>query len=498
MEPARHVVGDEALHEPSREPPREPSGERDALSLEHVRAYFAEALAREPASPVLVVVPAPLADPVHALRRLRKQDAWLLSRASSGNEPAEAVLGLGRASARALTGVDRLAQLGEELAVEHELARLVHPRSPQGLADRLPLRMVGLAFAPGASADEPWRELGDGQVVSPRWTYLREGEHAVLAWTSGPRWGGQAALALSELEVLFGALGAGPASVVRPRVVSEERVPASAWEAHVREAVGAIERGELRKVVAARRTVVSTAQDLVAEDVLASLPESGATRFLVRAGATTFVGATPERLFRKRGRVVSTEALAGTRASAAEGAERGLLASEKDLAEHEPVLHAIVSALEAVGARVRTEPSPRIKRVANLVHLRTAIHAELERDVDVSALLAQLHPTPAVGGAPRPEALDWISRHEVARGWYAGPLGWVDARGDVELLVALRSAVVRGSRAWIYAGGGIVASSDPSAEYLETELKMTPMLRAVGAEPRLPERARPAERERSS
>jgi isochorismate synthase len=469
---------------------REPAtrGPEAPATLALAREFFAEALSREPEAPVVIVVPAPLVDPVHALRRLRKQDAWLLSRAASGHEPAEAVLGLGRAVACTLEGQHRLAQLGDELARDPALTRLVHARAHPPLAERLPLRMVGLAFAAGASAEEPWREHGDGRVVTPRWTYLREGEHAVLAWTSGERWRGQGAVALGELEALFGAFAARPVRAARPRVVSEERATVAAWEAHVREAVGAIERGELRKVVAARRTVVATAQDLVAEDVLASLPESGATRFLVRIGASAFVGATPERLFRKRGRHVTTEALAGTRASATEGAERGLLASEKDHSEHSPVLAAIVSALEAVGARVRTEPSPRIKRVANLVHLRTAIHGELERDVDAATLLAQLHPTPAVGGTPRAEALDWIGRHEVPRGWYAGPLGWVDARGDAELLVALRSALVRGGRAWIYAGGGIVASSDPRAEYVETELKMTPLLRAVGAEPHVPDR----------
>jgi isochorismate synthase len=469
--------------------PGEPRAEAP-YDAQGVARFLEEALMLCPDGPVLVIVPAPVGDPLGALRRLRRQDAWLLSRSASSGEPAEVVLGVGSAGGRRLVGEARLAQLGEELATGGALARAltrhVHPASRSALVERLPLQFVGLAFAPGAAEDEPWRELGDGRVVTPRWTYLREGEHAVLAWAGTARWRGQPPVVRGQLEALVAALSApSPRPRARPQLVGDERGSPDGYEAHVRTALSAIARGELEKVVTARRAAIATGVDLVAEDVLAALPEAGATRFLVRVGGTTFVGATPERLFRKRGRQLATEALAGTRASAGESAERVLLASDKDHDEHAPVRRAIVTSLEAVGARVRAETTPRIKRVANLVHLRTAITAELPAELDAAGLLAALHPTPAVAGSPAREALAWIARHEAPRGWYAGPLGWVDARGDAELLVALRAAVVRGARAWIYAGGGIIAGSDPASEYAETELKMTPLLRAVGAEPQL-------------
>lgn len=98
-----------------------------------------------------------------------------------------------------------------------------------------------------------------------------------------------------------------------------------------------------------------------------------------------------------------------------------------------------------------------------------------------AALAAALHPTPAVGGVPAEAALAHIAAHEPhARGWYAGPIGWIDARGDAEVGVALRSGLVRGASAWIYAGAGIVEGSEPGAEWEETELKLRPLREAIG------------------
>ena len=97
-------------------------------------------------------------------------------------------------------------------------------------------------------------------------------------------------------------------------------------------------------------------------------------------------------------------------------------------------------------------------------------------------LLASLHPTPAVAGLPRPEAMRHISEHEgFDRGWYAAPVGWLDGRGDGDFLVALRSALVQGDRCHMYAGCGIVQGSDPASEYLETCLKLGQMRETLTA-----------------
>jgi isochorismate synthase EntC len=115
-----------------------------------------------------------------------------------------------------------------------------------------------------------------------------------------------------------------------------------------------------------------------------------------------------------------------------------------------------------------------------VLHLRTPVLAELREPHHVLELVERLHPTPAVGGVPRTEALAWIAEHERRpRGWYAGPVGWFDAAGDGEFSVALRSGLLLGSTAHLYAGGGIVADSDAAGELAETQLKLAALLDAL-------------------
>jgi isochorismate synthase EntC len=119
-------------------------------------------------------------------------------------------------------------------------------------------------------------------------------------------------------------------------------------------------------------------------------------------------------------------------------------------------------------------------RTADVQHLHTPVVAVARRDADIFALVEGLHPTPATGGQPRVAALDLIAELETFdRGWYAGPCGWVDAQGNGDFVVALRSALVRGDEATLYAGAGIVAGSDPRREYEETALKLRAMLWAL-------------------
>jgi menaquinone-specific isochorismate synthase len=118
--------------------------------------------------------------------------------------------------------------------------------------------------------------------------------------------------------------------------------------------------------------------------------------------------------------------------------------------------------------------------MANVHHLATPISGILHDGASVLDVVARLHPTPAVGGTPREAALAFIRQHEpVPRGWYAGALGWIEASGDGEIVVGLRSGLVRSQQARLYAGCGIVADSDPVAEWAEAEAKFRPMLEAL-------------------
>jgi len=126
-------------------------------------------------------------------------------------------------------------------------------------------------------------------------------------------------------------------------------------------------------------------------------------------------------------------------------------------------------------------PAPTVLRLRHVQHLATPIAGTLREEAGLLALAARLHPTPAVGGEPRGPALDLLAEHEgFERGWYAGPVGWIGADGDGELMVALRSGIVEGQSATLFAGCGIVADSDPAREWEESRLKLRPVASALG------------------
>jgi menaquinone-specific isochorismate synthase len=160
-----------------------------------------------------------------------------------------------------------------------------------------------------------------------------------------------------------------------------------------------------------------------------------------------------------------------------------LLASEKDREEHEIVVRSTMSALAEVCEVVTRLPgTPRVAAARTVQHLETPVSAQLCEAGSILDLVERLHPTPAVGGYPAERALSIMRElEEIDRGWYAGPFGWTDLDGSGDFVVAIRSALLSGRMASVFAGSGIVADSVPSAEYEETSLKLRPMLTVLGA-----------------
>ena len=208
--------------------------------------------------------------------------------------------------------------------------------------------------------------------------------------------------------------------------------------------------------------------------------------FCFRAGDGIFLGASPEQLVGLHDGRVTALGLAGSapRGRTPEEDEAlgdALLHSAKDRSEHEIVVRALREVLAAHAENLRAPNQPGLLRLRNIQHLATEVTATARAGVDVLDLVERLHPTPAVCGWPTASAREVIARHErFDRGWYAGPVGWVDGAGDGEFAVALRSALVRGARAWLFAGAGIMGDSDPSAELAEIELKFRPLTTALG------------------
>jgi menaquinone-specific isochorismate synthase len=260
------------------------------------------------------------------------------------------------------------------------------------------------------------------------------------------------------------------------------------YQKNVAEALQEIDRGEYRKVVLARARRLATPEEFHPLGVLNHLRQHypACYAFSTANGrGQSFIGASPERLVRVAGGRMHTEALAGSAPrgnSASEDAAlaQGLLHSEKDLREHRLVLESIARRVADLGLKLEHASQPRVLGLANVQHLHLPISATLPAGVHLLDLVARLHPTPAVGGTPREAAMGAIARLEpFARGLYAGPQGWVDHRGGGEFFVGIRSALVDGHTATVYAGAGIVAGSSPEKEFAETELKFKALIEAL-------------------
>jgi menaquinone-specific isochorismate synthase len=197
-----------------------------------------------------------------------------------------------------------------------------------------------------------------------------------------------------------------------------------------------------------------------------------------------FIGASPERLISINNQQLITDALAGsaprgkTPAEDAANANR-LLNSEKERHEHLLVIDFITQRLSQLGVLPQVL-APRLRQLSNIQHLWTPISAIVPDNVHPLKIVAQLHPTPAVAGAARDVACAEIRRYEsFERGLYAAPLGWIDSEGNCEFIVGIRSALIDGDRARLYAGAGIVAGSDPDKEFAEVQLKLQALLKAL-------------------
>lgn len=288
----------------------------------------------------------------------------------------------------------------------------------------------------------------------------------------------------AELTSLSDGEGAHPRTLPA-RLAATER---DAWEAAVAETLEAIAQRRVSKVVLARTLDVEV--DVDAADVVARLWEvnRGSHVFLFEPKAgSALVGAAPETVATLRDGVFHATAVAGsirrgdTPREQAELAAR-LLASEKDRHEQRIALDDMVARLETVAHQIRTDPQPHVLTLARIQHLETEIRASVPAGTGVLDLVRLLHPTAAVCGLPRDAALAFLAEEEpFDRGWYAGPVGWLDAEGNGVFAPALRCAVRRGGTWRLFAGAGIVDGSVPSSEWEETGMKFTPVLEALAA-----------------
>ncbi len=398
------------------------------------------------------------ADVADLLRRQRRQRVFW-------RDAHHTAVGLGSALTLSTTGPDRFVRM--QKLVDQAWSRATVTREagvPESVGPRF---HGGFAFHADHVADGRWTDFPGAYMVLP--------ERQVI-WQDGAVYEVR-----NSVEPPEGHLAPPPARPPAPQLAGDDH---TAWTDAVAEALRHIEDGDLVKVVLARSERVDLEPDIA--DVVPRLANGDSFAFAFEpTPGHAFFGATPELLVRLDGQRLQTHALAGSTRRGRDAAEeerlgKQLLQSPKEALEHELVAGYIREALHGLGVPLKAQPR-RLRKLSYVQHLETPLEGTLEPEGPrLLDLVAALHPTPAVGGAPK-DSLDLQRQLErFPRGWYAGAVGWMDARGNGTFAVALRCALAAHGATWMFAGAGIVAGSDPEREWAETELKLRPMRDVLG------------------
>lgn len=436
-----------------------------------------------------------------------------------------ALLGIGAERQFEATGPDRFDDIAKRWRSLMQKAIIVQDESID--PDKIshpgpgPLALGGFAFAPGVAAGV-WDGFGDGWLCLPRTVYGMSGGRrwvtvnvvvtpetdveAVAADIDARLTQATADMAAASTAMVSG-VADGPRTANghigvhrqtaddvflvesdRAEPVTQDLQPKEQWMAAVERVADNIRRGRLEKAVMARSVQVPLPAGFSVAPALRHLEKTypECYVFAVARPCGCFIGATPERIVHRERGKVKVACLAGSTGRGHTDAEdkalgEALLNDPKNVEEHLIVLRAILAALEPVCTDIRAGERPTLRKFANVQHLYTPVTAHTEKH-DVLHLVSRVHPTPAIGGHPTEAALQLIAQEEgMDRGWYAGPVGWLNRDGDGEFAAALRSGLLLPKEARLFAGCGIMGDSDPQSEYDESELKLRPMLKALEA-----------------
>lgn len=427
----------------------------------------------------------PAMDPLIALAPLAHRQGYHLYLEQAAAQ--EAVVAFGQVVVGKFAGSDRFAATHRFIETWQQNLHCYQDGDLVGvpLSPRFFCNFSFFAQPPQGQLDFP-----AAMVVLPQWQILRRGSLHVLTVNLLLTAETTLASVLKTLEKRLDTVQALPHSYPNPNAsprflgLGELTTCPDALASHhfqdsVAQALGHIDR-HIQKIVLAH------AFDMVREtpfQVLSSLAKlrqryPDCYVFAVGNGrGSTFMGASPERLLSIAHRQLMTDALAGSAPrgrSAQEDRQLALqlLHSPKEQGEHQLVVKFLHQQLRGLGLEPHHPSRPTLLRLSNIQHLHTPIQARISSQIHPLHLVEALHPTPAVAGVPTAAACEHIHRYErFDRGLYAAPLGWVGANGDSEFIVGIRSALINGNWARLYAGAGIVAGSDPAREWAEINLK---------------------------
>jgi menaquinone-specific isochorismate synthase len=325
----------------------------------------------------------------------------------------------------------------------------------------------------------PWQAFPTERIVLPRvFVRWRQDEATCLVFGSNDP---------TDLRDLLSPDGTSPFKSHVSNFSERSWFARDRWHLAVRAVQKEIAGGTLQKVVLSRQETLTANFAIDAAAVLERLSADIDDSILFAChhpGGGVFLGATPERLFQLRQNQLGVDSLAGSRPRGSDPQEDDRLAQElsqsaKDRHEQELVTQHIMSSLRPLCEHVRAEGVPRVRRLSTVQHLYTSVEAELHEQTTLDDLLHALHPTPATCGLPIAPAREIIAQLEPEpRGLYAGIIGWIGVE-DAEFAVMIRSGLIQGNTARLFGGGGIVADSDPDAEFDECAWKMEPLRRAL-------------------
>jgi isochorismate synthase len=289
--------------------------------------------------------------------------------------------------------------------------------------------------------------------------------------------------ALDHLEARLHAINEPDPPTVLPTIVGLEQVPTTeGYETMVRQALVSLDAGALDKAVLSRSVGIVADADLDPVAVIDRMleREPSCSLFSLPAGDGRFVGASPELLIGRRGRTVRSHPLAGTIART-EDDLTGLVQSLKNIEEHRLVVDDIAERMGPLVEQIDVPDVPEVVTLRAVRHLGTEIRASVgEGGPTALDLLAAIHPTPAIGGVPRSDALEAIAELEASpRGLFGGAVGWSDGSGDGDWVLGIRGALLSGNTAIVRAGAGIVRGSKPTDEARETRIKLLSILDAL-------------------
>lgn len=369
-----------------------------------------------------------------------------------------------------------------------ENAYIVNPFDVQGTG---PLIFGGFSFDPLSIKESEWSSFSNAIFQLPKLMIVinKQKVYLTINMFCSPTDTGEGLIKIRNIkEKVIGAKKSNDLS--NSEILHEFEISPDEWKQSVAKVVELLkEENNLNKVVMARKMNIEFNEEVSSEKVLEHLwnVQHESYIFALEKLGHCFTGASPERLVKKNGHEILSACLAGSIKRAKNDIEdkdlgQSLLMDEKNRHEHQLVVSMIADVIHQFCQDVVIPEVPSIMKMRDIQHLYTPVKGRIKNEnTSILPLVEALHPTPAMGGVPTKDALKVIREMEnMDRGYYAAPIGWMDYRANGEFAVAIRSGLIKDNEAFLYAGCGVVADSNPEDEYFETKIKFRPMLRALG------------------